>query len=33
MLFRMTGDPVFAKYRDLFESDMRDDIPAAASGE
>jgi hypothetical protein len=26
ILFRMTRDPVFAKYRDLFEADMRDEI-------
>jgi len=26
ILYRMTGDPVFAKYRDIFGADMRDEI-------
>jgi hypothetical protein len=33
ILFRLTGDPVFAKYRDMFEEDMRDEIQEADSDE
>jgi len=29
ILFKMTGEPVFAIYRDVFEMDMRDEIEAA----
>lgn len=31
ILFKMTGDPAFAAYRDMFEADMRDEINAAAA--
>jgi len=29
ILYKMTGEPVFAIYRDVFEADMRDEIEAA----
>lgn len=31
ILYKMTGDPVFAIYRDVFEADMRDDIERLAA--